>query len=181
MKAWDIAKLVIERCDSSEEVGRAIAVLSNPEQTKQMCYLLEPFANNDPQVDQTDPPKKSREKPERQDPKLVNGGPNSDDPKIPSIGASSRAIASQLEPIFRKKGMTNKQVEEWVTGNFDIQLSVGKGSLSSYLVKVIDAASLGLKNRIFAEAQYLTNGAKSRSSDLKEYWDAFDAHFSDDE
>ena len=73
--------------------------------------------------------------------------------------------------------MTNKQVEEWITENFSVGSTVGKGSLRKYLVRVLDDADLGLKNRIIAATQQLANDQDTKNSDLVEYWDGFDKHF----
>ena len=73
--------------------------------------------------------------------------------------------------------MTNKQVEDWIKENFSVGSTVGKGSLRKYLVRVLDNADLGLKNRIIAATQQLANGQDTENSDLVAYWDGFDKHF----
>ena len=91
--------------------------------------------------------------------------------------SSVEASASQLETIFRTMGMTNKQVEEWMTEAFGAQVLVGKHSLHKYLTKVLDGADLGLINRLLAGAQRLSIDTGSPASDIKEYWDQLDRHF----
>ena len=86
--------------------------------------------------------------------------------------------ASQLETLFRTMGMTNKQVEEWITNNFTVSTLAGKDSLRKYLTKVLNDSGLGLTNRILAAAQRLVDGETSSSSDIRKYWDEQDRHFS---
>ena len=91
--------------------------------------------------------------------------------------SSKEVSASQLESIFRTSGMTNRQVEQWITDNFGIQFSVGKDSLRKYLANVLDDADLGLTNRMLAAAQQVANGGATSASDIRDYWDELDKHF----
>ena len=88
------------------------------------------------------------------------------------------ASASQLGSLFRTSGMANKQVEEWITDNFNVHATVGKSSLHKYLSKVLNDADLGLTNRILAAAQRLANGESIPASEIRKYWDEQDKHFS---
>ena len=94
--------------------------------------------------------------------------------------ASSSSMAagvSQLEALFRTIGMTNKQVEQWITDNFEVQVIVGNYSLHQYLTRVLDGADLGLTNRLLSGAQRLAMNTGSSTSEIREYWDQLDKHF----
>ena len=91
--------------------------------------------------------------------------------------SSIEARVTQLEAIFRTIGMTNEQVEQWITDNFGLQELVGKHSLRRYLTRVLNGADLGLTNRLLAGAQRLAIDTGSPVSDIKEYWDQLDKHF----
>ena len=91
--------------------------------------------------------------------------------------SSMEASASQLEALFRTIGMTNKQVEQWITDNFGVQVIVGKHSLRKYLIRVLDVADLGLTNRLLSGAQRLSMNSGSLTSEIREYWDQLDKHF----
>ena len=177
MKSWDIAKLLIQSCSSPEEVGEIIAALQEPKEVERVCSLLGSFAPVGPS---TPPPQvgnrggnvvaKNEASSKRVKDATKNISPS-------TANTSEEAIADRLEPLFRKSGMTNKQVERWITGNFAVAATVGKRSLREYLVKVLDRADLGLKNRIIAAAQQLASDQDDQDSDLVKYWDGFDKHF----
>ena len=177
MKTWYIAKLLVQSSSSPEDVGEILATLQDPKAVKRVCELLRSFSADGPPV-------------------LTGQVGNLDDNAVAKSGSSSKrtkeatkktsastvstseeTIADRLEPLFRNNGMTNKQVEEWIAANFAVAATVGKRSLRKYLVKVLDRADLGLKNRIIAAAQKLASDQDDQDSDLVKYWDGFDKHF----
>ncbi len=178
MHTWDIAKLFIESCSSPEDVDWVIVTLQDPDAVQQVCSLLIAFSSNKPSA--------SRRKAEA--PTIQGVGSYRSSTKIDTLAtgkgeadftrSSKDAIASQLESLFRSSGMTNRQVEQWVTGNFAIRVAIGKGSLHEYLAKVLKNADLGLTNRILSAVHRLVREEGASTSDIQNYWDGFDKRFS---
>ena len=175
MTSWDIAKYLIQSCNSPEEVSHVVATLQNPQEVERVCDILTSFSV-------TTPTKQShRGSKEKPGPLALNGA-SAKRRSVNKTGgtktdSTGEAIAVKLEPLFRDQGMTNQQVEEWVASNFSIVEAIGKRSLRKYLIRVLDSADLGLKNRIMAAAQQLGNDPGAEDSDLVKYWDGFDKHF----
>ena len=173
MRTWDIAKLLLERCDSCQDVDQVIETLNDTLALQELCRILSSFASH-PRVDA--PPltlggrPTAVSEPERQ--------AADDDVKVlPDI--SKDATAEQLGVLFRSCGMTNKQVVQWFETNFKIDVPIRKGSLRQYLMKVLAGADLGLANRILATAQGRLPGDSRKKSDIGDYWDRLDKQFSD--
>ena len=181
MKTWNIAKILIQSCSSPEDVSRILATLRDPKEVESVCELLSSFSA-------IVPPEQPLQISNGNDNVVAKNGSLSNRTKggtkkisasiaRTSASTSEEAIADKLEPLFRNNGMTNKQVEEWVTTNFNVRATVGKSSLRKYLIRVLLGADLGLKNRILGAAQQLANSQDSKDSDLVKYWDGFDKHF----
>ena len=178
MHTWNIAKLLIESCNSPEDVEEVIVTLQDPDAVQQVCSFLTAFSNNKPSA--------SRRKAKA--PTMQGVGNYGSSTKIgkPATGksggdfthSSKDATAAQLESLCRASGMTNKQVEQWFTDNFNVRVPIGKDSLRKYLAKVLNSADLGLTNRILAAAQRLVSDQATSTSDIKNYWDGLDKHFS---
>ena len=177
MKTWNIAKILIQSCSSPEEVSQILATLQDPKEVERVCGLLSSFSA-------VGPPTQTRQVGNRSGNVVTKNGSSSKRAKdtnkkisASSTSTSEEAIADRLEPLLRASGMTNKQVEEWIGYNFNVGATVGKRSLREYLVKVLNGADLGLKNRIMAGTQQLANIQDAQDSDLAKYWDGFDKHF----
>ena len=177
MKTWNIAKILIQSCSSPEEVSQILTTLQDPKEVKRVCEHLGSFSA-------VPPPAQTRQVGNRSGNVVAkNESPsNRAEGATKKISASTpssseEAIADRLEHLFRNNSMTNKQVEDWFTGNFNVGATVGKRSLRKYLVRVLDDADLGLKNRIIAATQQLANDPDAQDSDLEQYWDGFDKHF----
>ncbi len=101
------------------------------------------------------------------------------DGRINALPDTSKAtMAEQLEVLFRSRGMTNKQVEQWFSANFEIDIPIRKVSLRNYLMKVLTGIDLGLGNRILATAQGRLTKTSSENSDIEDYWDQLEKQFS---
>ena len=177
MRTWDIAKLLVENCNSPEEASEIASVLRDPASVKQIQSILEAFSDlnktrSSAQVEvqgaqraySSDWPK-----PASKSTKFLSGTQ-----VMSSTAISGASTAEQLESLFRSNGMTNQQIEEWITANFGIRVVVGKESLKKYLAKVLNRADLGLSNRILAAAQKLVSGSAQDNSDIRDYWDELD-------
>ncbi len=177
MNTWDIAKLLIQGCNSPDDIGRTLSTLRNPKDVERVCELLTAFSGVMPATQIHQSGKTNDDAPP------VNGSPANrakgtvKKRRPETANSSEEAIAIKLEPLFREQGMTNIQVEEWFSTNFRIGRTIGKRSLRKYLIRVLDSADLGLKNRIIAAAQQLGNDPDAEDSDLVKYWDGFDKHF----
>ena len=172
MHTWDIAKLLLEHCDSRQDVDRVLLILNDTSALRELCVLLSEFATRpDPHESSTIEADRLMEVPETQQ------RPKGDGLK-PLPDASKATMSEQLESLFRSYGMTNNQVEQWFSSNFEINVPIGKGSLKQYLLKVLKEVNLGLGNRILATAQSHPRGDLSKTSDIKEYWDQLDKQFS---
>ena len=177
MRKWDIAKLLIEGCNSPEEANETAGVLRDRGSMAQIISILEGFSDlrvasvasettvKNAQRDLSPTPSKREEKltKSQADSSGEFSGPN-----------SQMTLIEQLELIFRSKGMTNKEIEEWIRLNFNITFVVGKESLRIYLTKVLNRASLGQRNRILAAAQRLIKKGSKVNSEIREYWDELD-------
>ena len=178
MRTWDVAKQLIECCDSPEDVGEVITILRDPAAIKEVCSLIVGFSDK----------KHSGFNSELSAPTVqVDSGYSSyaRGDKLPSSNTRKRsddnsklATARQLEALFRSKGMTNQQVEQWINNNFTVRANLGKDSLIKYLTKVLNQADLGLSNRLLAAAQRLVSEKSQANSEIKNYWDELDKRFS---
>ena len=177
MKTWDIAKLLVQSSTSPDDVGQTLATLRDPKEVDRICELLTAFTAVVPAT-------QTHESGKTNDEALTVNGSAANRAKgtvkkrqLEISNSSEEAIAIKLEPLFREHGMTNIQVEEWFSTNFSIGKTVGKRSLRKYLIRVLNSADLGKKNRIIAAAQQLGNDPDAEDSDLVKYWDGFDKHF----
>ena len=160
MRTWDIAKLLIESCNSPEDVEEAIEILSAPEAARRVCDFMAVFASYEPTVShvRVDLPlgREGREEGKH----VLTGGDNKtaleEDGESTTVW-SSEASVDQLRSLFRTCGMTNKQVEEWMTDKFGVQFMVGKGALREYLARVLASVDSALANRVMTAAQSLEN------------------------
>ena len=178
MRTWDIAKILIERCRSPEDVDQAIMVLRNPETAREVCTFLTSFSNKEKFISQDRTETATSQYKSNVDPSPSAAKTNAGTKRSTHLVTSSRrAIAIHLETLFRASGMTNRQVEQWVTTNFPISITVNKSSLLDYLIRVLNRSDLGMTNRIFAAAQRLANDKSVSTSDISNYWDGLDKHF----
>ena len=173
MRTWEMAKLLIEHCDSQQDVDQVIETLNDRLAMQEVRRILAAFATR-PRLNVPTPTPSSRpiptlRKSERQ---IVDDG-------VKALPDTSRAVmAEQLEVLFRACGMTNRQVEQWFTVNFGIEILIGKGSLRRYLMRVLTGVDLGLANRILATVQGRLTGDSLKKSDIEDYWDRLDNQFS---
>lgn len=177
MNTWDIAKQLIQSCNSPDDVRKTLSTLRNPKEVERVCELLTAFSVEVPAT-QTHQSGKSNGN------ALANNGVSPKKTKgsakktgLATTTSTEETIAVKLEPLFRDRGMTNIQVEEWFATNFSVATTVGKSSLRKFLIRVLDSADLGTKNRIMAAAHQLGSDTKNEDSDLVKYWDGFDKHF----
>ena len=177
MRAWDIAKLLLDNCTSPQDVEEVLMTLDSPRELQELRSLLSSFSNgtlSTPYADADTPP--------LPDPKRVSipttGQPSTEKsvkvlPKRPEA-----PMMDHLESLFRSDGMTNKQVAQWFSTNFNINVPIGRKSLRHYLTKLLDDVDWGLRNRIFEAAQRLQKDDSSTPSDIESYWDQLDKQFS---
>ena len=176
MRTWDIAKLLMERCNSPEDVERVIVSLKDPAAMQEVCSMLAAFSNNKSAVSHADFNVSMMGK-GRSAPSFKVGQSSIGKDTGVLLDTSKISTIDQLESLFRSAGMTNKQVEQWVCDNFHASVTVGKGSLRRYLTKLLDNADLGLINRILSAAQRVMRDGSSATSDIKSYWDEFDKRY----
>ena len=171
MRSWDMAKLLMECCDSPEDVGQVIATLSNPAVLQEVCSMLAPFSNAKPEA--SDPETYVTKKTGDSRRASVHTSTQQGSGKGTKVPPKNSRVAAtvQLESLFRSSGMTNKQVERWVDSNFNVDIVVGKGSLHQYLTRVLNRADLGMINRMLSAAQRLLKDEPSGASDIRNYWD----------
>ena len=178
MRTWDLAKRLIEHCESPEDVSQIIAILRDPAAIQEVCSLIVGFSNNkysrlDPVFTATRSPSAGSSSSYSEIDKLPSSRA-----RKPSTDSSKLATASQLVTLFRTKGMTNQQVEQWINHHFEVRTNSGKDSLLKYLTKVLNQADLGLSNRLLAAAQRLANENAQTTSEIRVYWDELDKRFS---
>ena len=176
MRAWDIAKLLMEHCKTPDDVEQIIMVLNDRLTMGEVCSMLSAFSNRKAASSHADVPMARKESrpgrvPEVKQAETASGGTT-------LLDTSKAAAVDQLESLFRSGGMTNKQVEQWCNTNFNIHFAVGKGSLRRFLTRLLNGADLGLTNRILAAAQREIMTDASDTSDIKSYWDELDKRFS---
>ena len=165
MHTWDVAKLLLTGCESPKDVEQVVALLRDPSHSRDICALLSSFTieiedlNTHgalPTVSERDAD--ARQLSGRKGPKPPLEGPGFD-------------IALQLEPVFRSRGMTNYQVEQWVSEKTGLDTTVGKTSLRAYLGKLINREGLAFGNQLLSRAWLEIGGVTSENPDLADYWD----------
>ena len=177
MRTWDVAKRLIEHCESPEDVSEIIAILRDPAAIQEVYSLIVGFSNNkhsslDPAFTATTSPSVGSSSSYSDIDKLPSSRA-----RKPSTDSSKLAAASQLVTLFRAKRMTNRQVEQWINHHFGVQANLGKDSLLKYLTKVLNQADLGLSNRLLAAAQRLVSENSQATSEIRDYWDELDKRF----
>ena len=177
MRTWDIAKLLMERCNSPEDVERVIVTLKDPGAMQEVCSMLAVFSGGESIASNTDTHVSTITGKVRSSSTSKADKPAID--KGVEILPETSKISSidQLESLFRSAGMTNKQVEHWFSVNFHVRVTISKRSLRKFLAKALDNADLGLTNRILSAAQRLVKDGSSTTSDIKSYWDEFDKRY----
>ena len=175
MRTWEIAKVLLKHCESEQEVDQVMETLNDSLALREICAILSSFASRPPFS------MPARERSGTSTVAVVRKPEQSTiDHGVKSLPDTSRVVmAEQLEVVFRAYGITNKQVEQWFTANFGIDVPIGKGSLRRYLMRVLAGVDLGLANRILAMAQGGLTGDSLKKSDIEEYWDGLDKQFSD--
>ncbi len=178
MRTWDVAKRLIEHCESPEDVSQIIAILRDPAAIQEVGSLIAGFSNdkhssfNSALTGATNQGVGSSSSYSETDKSPLRRARKS------STDISKLATASQLVTLFRTKGMTNRQVEQWINDNFNVRANLGKDSLHKYLTKVLNQADLGLSNRLLAAAQRLVSEKSQATSEIRDYWDGLDKRFS---
>ena len=177
MRTWEIAKILVGNCTSPEDVDQAIQLLNNPVAIQDICSMLSSFSKTQsltsPQrVGATKGSQTSSyaSQPESRNTSGRGATKGLDD-------SSEVAQAYQLEALLRASGKTNRQIEQWMSENFNVKAVVGKGSLRLYLARVLRKADLGLRNRILSAAQNLAGKDISGTSDIKDYWDELEKRY----
>lgn len=171
MSVWKIAKLLLDNCDSPQDVDEMLLTLNSLAEMQELRGMIASFSSA-----------------ARDDSSIVaNGGLGSrkieaeiSSPEQRSAilkGVSRDTTVKQMELLFRECGMTNKQVEQWFSANFKIAKPIGKGSLQKYLARILNEVDLGLTNRMLATIQRQSLPDSSAKSDIEDYWDKLDAHF----
>ena len=165
MRTWDIAKVLIESCSSPEEVEKVIGTLSDPDAAQRVCAFMAAFASYEPSISylRVEPPvvrEAERRGSSSEVDEIVVGKSGES-----VVVLSRKASVDQLHALFRTSGMTNKQVEQWLTRNFGVQVSVGKDGLRKYLNKVLAGADSDLRNRVMTATERLRNNNNPPSGD----------------
>ncbi len=165
MSTWDIAKLLIESCNSPEDVASLIGTLDQPDAAKQISNFMAPFASYDPYTNSQEggqPAKRESEVPS------TLGELDIATEALSEMGLSTisrDSIAAELHSIFRSIGMTNMQVEQWIQRNFGIELRVSKDALRKYLVRVLASSDAIMVHRISNSARQLQNNVYSSTKE----------------
>lgn len=171
MSAWKIAKLILDNCNSPQDVDEMLLTLDSFAEMQELRGMIASFsttARNEPPVATNGGPSSRKYEPQTSSPE-----------QKPTIltGVSSGTTVKQMEILFRECGMTNKQVEQWFSAKFKIAKPIGKGSLRNYLAMILSEIDLGLTNRILSTIQRESLPGSSIKSDIEDYWDKLDAHF----
>ena len=172
MRTWEIAKLLLDNCESQRDVDEVLQTLSNSSETQKVLTMMSPFASSS--YESTSDVVVSKQK---RSPGELEGTAGKKKGSA-LIDTTKNSTAEQMESLFRSCGMTNKQVEQWFAGNFKIQIPIGKGSLRNYIARILSGVDLGLSNRILSTIQRQANSGLSDNSDIEKYWDQLDRHFS---
>ena len=177
MHTWKIAKILVENCTSPEDVDEVIQLLSNALAIQDICWMLTAFSNSQslPSSPQARAGKGQQSdscssQPKSRNTKGLGAGKGLDDD-------SEVAQAFQLETLLKASGKTNRQIEQWMSENFNVRAVVGKGSLRLYLARVLRKADLSLRNRILGAAQSLVGKDSPGTSDIKDYWDELEKRY----
>lgn len=170
MRTWHIAKKLLEICDSPNDVKQVIQLLNTATSIRDICSKLQQFSSHEFTV-RTDNSDQEDEYGYLQISEKAVGAP------VSVEVTSEIAQAYQLETLLRASGKTNKQIETWVTENFDITHRIGKGSLRLYLARVLNYADLSLRNRMLGAAYGLVSKDSNTNSDILQFWDALDKRF----
>ena len=175
MQTWDLAKLLLGNCSSTEDVDQILLVLNNAGSIRDICSKLEGFSSLEfPVLSEVSDHEHEFSYP------LESSKESSSNLKeiLKTVGSPSGiAQAYQLEALLRASGKTNKQIEQWVTENFEIRRNVGKGSLRLYLARVLNIADLKSRNRILAAAYELVSKDIDTNADIVDFWDELDKRF----
>ena len=169
MRAWDIAKLLLENCDSPREVDELITALENPNMVRDLRLKLLPWSEtssseSSADIDDASVPPTHVISSGAETPANTFESPDSQDFAFQSTGMRTTS-PEELETILRSVGMTNKQSEQWILANFEVDIPIGKGSLRGYLARLIGDASPELTARILATARQLASDYSSRGSE----------------
>ena len=164
MRAWELAKLLLDRCNSPQDVDSTLATLNDPIELQKACSLLFAFSkgelDNSPN---TYPGHSSKTSTSRQ--KAGTKGQK-------ELKATSGVeIVHDLEYLFRSRGMTNKQVEQWVNSNFNMRTTIGKGSLRKYLTKLLNVENSEFGSQLLSDVLTQFKENPEEISDIKDYWD----------
>ncbi len=171
MNPWNIAKLLVNNCDSAYEVDELIAALSNQNQLNTVLSLLSVFGTEsevlslppDDSQSSTSPRQESQKKGAfrvGRETKLASEPTPVDDETL-----------HELEAVFRSEGFTNRQVEEWVKDTFGIRQPIGKGSLRKYLVRLASRDDAIPMKMLLSTARLKLTGDSSVGEDITFYWD----------
>ena len=173
MRTWDVAKVLMQSCKSPEEVAEVITILKDPMSIDEVCSRLRPFSDLTSDVMIAGSNATANKKlPGNGD--ALNMPTATTKPGSRHLDPALSAAVGQLEVVFRAKGMTNNDVERWVTTHFDVRGVLGKDSLRKYLYKILKNSDLSFQNRLLASAQQLVTGDKKGVSDLEQYWEKLD-------
>lgn len=177
MRTWDIAKILLNHCNSPEAVDQVLMTLEDPSEFRNLYAMLLPFATQRHEClpsGRAHPSSADRRVSGHHSGKLARA--NLPEP-LPNQPVSADAVA-RLESLFRADRMTNAQVQQWMSTHFDSSIPVGKGSLHNYLSRVLNRADTATRNRIFAAALRLDKDSPELD-DLRSYWDLLDKRSSE--
>ena len=178
MNTWNIAKILVESCSSPRDVDQVIATLQDADAVREVRSLLTVFSTGKTFVSSRNTEAHTMQRTGNHDSFTMAGKSAIQKGGGDSPHRAKDATIRQLESLFRMSEMKNKQVEQWITNKFNLRVAVGKGSLRGYLAKVLDNANLNLTNQILSAAQRLKDDRVASPSDIKNYWDGLDRHFS---
>ena len=177
MRTWEIAKTLVGNCTSPKDVDQVIQLLNNTVAIQDICSMLSSFSetqslNSPNRIGATKDRLASSQssQPESRSISRHRAAKEFDD-------SSEVAQAYQIEALLRASGKTNREIEQWMSENFNVKAAVGKGSLRLYLARVLRKADLGLRNRILSAAQNLSGKDISGTSDIKDYWDELEKRY----
>ena len=177
MRTWEIAKVLVGNCTSPEDVDQVIRLLNDTVAIQDICSMLSSFSETQ---SLTSPQKVGATKRRQTSSYASQPASPSTSRRGSSKGlddSSEVAQAYQLETLLRASGKTNREIEQWMSENFNVNAVVGRGSLRLYLSRVLRKADLGLRNRILSAAQNLAGKDIPGTSDIKDYWDELEKRY----
>lgn len=166
MNAWKLAKALIQACDSPGEVAAVVDILSSDTRRSEVKrMLLELSGRSHPALD--DQPKPEQR---RHDVDLFHDQPKPEQHRH-DVDLS---VAERILALFRRKGMSNKDAEDWIRTKYQLNYPLGKQSLRSYVQTILRKEGMTWGAQVLTSLLNELSPNDPQLSDLRKYWDELD-------